>query len=106
MSQRMNDFLGILEFRLHFGKAHIELNFLRFSLGKLDNIFNLCEVRDVDLSQRIHKIFILVTYLLSHLGCLGSLPDNVSYRVEGNQDRVASSKFMFFITSHAVANEP
>lgn len=49
----MSDFLGILEFRLHFGKAHIELNFLRFSLEKWKNIFNLCEVRDVDLSQRI-----------------------------------------------------
>jgi hypothetical protein len=78
----MNEIWRILEFGLHFGKAQFEIKMWRFSLENSINIFNLCEVRDVDLSQRILKIFILVTYLMSQLVRQYRLPDNGSYRVE------------------------
>jgi hypothetical protein len=78
----MSKFGRILEFGLHFGKAQFEIKIWRFSLENAINIFNLCEVRDVDLSQRILKIFILVTYLMSQLENISSLPDKFYYRVE------------------------
>lgn len=82
MSQRTSKIFEILEFRLHFGKAHNEVNFGGFSLVNLKSIFNLCEVWDVGLSQRILEIFILVTYSMSQLAKIISLPDNNTYRVE------------------------
>lgn len=63
----MSEFFGILEFGLHFGKAHIEINFLEFSLGKVEFKKASCEDWDVDLSQRIFKKGIWVTYSMRQL---------------------------------------
>ena len=76
MSQRMSEFFSILKFGLHFEKAQFKIKIWRFSLENSINIFNLCEVRDVDLSQRILKIFILVTYSLRQLANMSALPYN------------------------------
>ena len=82
MSQRLSEFFEILEFRLHIGKAHKKIILVRFSLVNLTSILNLCEVWDVDLRQRILKIFILVTYSMSQLVIHALLPDNYHYRVD------------------------
>jgi hypothetical protein len=79
----MSDFLRILEFRLHFEKASIEIILKEFSLENFKNIITTCEVLDIDLSQRILKNFIWVTFLLRQLATSTPLPDNGSYRVEG-----------------------
>lgn len=83
MSHRMSEFFGILEFRLHFGKAHLDLYLLRFLLGEVEFMKTTCDDWDIDLSQRIFEKGIWVTFSMSQLVNINSLPDNFHYRVDG-----------------------